>query len=110
MTLQQPHTPCSQPTCVPWRWRSSRTQSSRLRRDSTVAVIGVPLTVRVMTRRVATGAVYSRIRMPPAESGPKLRYIGQPVPVIEDRRFVRGRGRYINDLELSGMLHVAVVP
>jgi CO/xanthine dehydrogenase Mo-binding subunit len=39
-----------------------------------------------------------------------LRYIGQPVPVIEDRRFVRGRGRYINDLELAGMLHVAVVP
>jgi CO/xanthine dehydrogenase Mo-binding subunit len=32
------------------------------------------------------------------------------MPVIEDRRFVRGRGRYINDLEISGMLHVAVVP
>jgi CO/xanthine dehydrogenase Mo-binding subunit len=40
----------------------------------------------------------------------KFKYIGQPTPVIEDRRFVRGRGRYINDLELPGMLHVAVVP
>src|SRR5579864_8922626 len=37
-------------------------------------------------------------------------YIGQPMPVIEDRRFVRGRGRYINDLEMPGMLHVAIVP
>ncbi len=45
-----------------------------------------------------------------AESGQTFRYIGQPMPVIEDRRFVRGRGRYINDLELAGMLHVAVVP
>jgi CO/xanthine dehydrogenase Mo-binding subunit len=37
-------------------------------------------------------------------------YIGQRLPVLEDRRFVRGRGRYINDLELRGLLHVAVVP
>jgi CO/xanthine dehydrogenase Mo-binding subunit len=29
---------------------------------------------------------------------------------MEDRRFVRGRGRFINDLELPGLLHVAVVP
>jgi CO/xanthine dehydrogenase Mo-binding subunit len=32
------------------------------------------------------------------------------MPVLEDRRFVRGRGRYINDLDLAGMLHVAIVP
>src|SRR5438552_16669418 len=44
------------------------------------------------------------------ESGRKLKYIGQPMPVIEDRRFVRGRGRYINDLEMPGMLHVAIAP
>jgi 3-oxo-Delta1-steroid hydratase/dehydrogenase large subunit len=37
-------------------------------------------------------------------------YIGQAMPVIEDRRFVRGRGRYVNDLDMPGMLHVAVVP
>jgi CO/xanthine dehydrogenase Mo-binding subunit len=40
----------------------------------------------------------------------RLRYVGKPMPVLEDRRFVRGRGRYINDLELTGMLHLAVVP
>jgi CO/xanthine dehydrogenase Mo-binding subunit len=40
----------------------------------------------------------------------RLRHIGQPMPVIEDRRFVRGKGRYINDLELTAMLHLAVVP
>jgi CO/xanthine dehydrogenase Mo-binding subunit len=37
------------------------------------------------------------------------RIIGTPMPVVEDRRFVRGRGRYINDLGLPGMLHMAVV-
>jgi 2-furoyl-CoA dehydrogenase large subunit len=41
---------------------------------------------------------------------PAFKYIGQALPVIEDRRFVRGRGRYINDLELPGLLHVAIVP
>jgi 2-furoyl-CoA dehydrogenase large subunit len=39
----------------------------------------------------------------------RYKYIGKPMPVIEDRRFVRGRGRYINDLALPAMLHVAVV-
>ena len=43
---------------------------------------------------------------------PQTRYkvIGTPMPVIEDRRFVRGRGRYINDLAMPAMLHIAVVP
>ncbi len=40
----------------------------------------------------------------------RYKYIGKPMPVIEDRRFVRGRGRYINDLALPAMLHIAVVP
>jgi 2-furoyl-CoA dehydrogenase large subunit len=43
------------------------------------------------------------------EAPRQLRFIGQPMPVIEDRRFVRGRGRYINDLEFTGMLHLGVV-
>lgn len=38
------------------------------------------------------------------------RYIGKPFPVREDRRFVRGRGRYIGDIALPGMLHMAVAP
>ena len=44
---------------------------------------------------------------PPAA---RYRYIGRPMPVVEDRRFVRGGGRYINDLSLPAMLHLAVVP
>jgi 2-furoyl-CoA dehydrogenase large subunit len=35
-------------------------------------------------------------------------FIGKPMPVLEDRRFVRGRGRYINDMVLPGMLHLGV--
>src|ERR1700744_6327987 len=35
-------------------------------------------------------------------------FIGKPMPVREDRRFVRGRGRYINDMVLPGMLHLGV--
>lgn len=37
-----------------------------------------------------------------------FQYIGQPTPLVEDRRFVRGRGRYINDLELPRMLHLGL--
>jgi CO/xanthine dehydrogenase Mo-binding subunit len=35
-------------------------------------------------------------------------FIGKPMPVLEDRRFVRGRGRYINDMVLPNMLHLGV--
>lgn len=38
----------------------------------------------------------------------EYRFIGKPMPVLEDRRFVRGRGRYINDMVLPGMLHLGV--
>ena len=42
------------------------------------------------------------------DSANGFRYIGRPMPVIEDRRFVRGRGRYINDMVLPNMLHLGV--
>jgi carbon-monoxide dehydrogenase large subunit len=35
--------------------------------------------------------------------------IGQPVPRFEDPRLLRGEGRYINDLALPGMAHLAYV-
>src|SRR6185437_12484304 len=44
-----------------------------------------------------------------ADDDERFRYIGKPVPLREDSRFVRGRGRYINDLELPGMLHLGVL-
>src|SRR5581483_3165017 len=36
-------------------------------------------------------------------------YIGSPVERVEDRRFVRGRGQFIDDLECTGQWHAAIV-
>ena len=36
-------------------------------------------------------------------------YIGTPVERIEDLRFLRGRGQYIDDLMRDGLLHAAIV-
>jgi carbon-monoxide dehydrogenase large subunit len=36
-------------------------------------------------------------------------YIGTPVERIEDLRFLRGRGQYIDDLRRDGLLHAAIV-
>jgi CO/xanthine dehydrogenase Mo-binding subunit len=38
------------------------------------------------------------------------KWIGRHFPPIEDRRFVLGKGRYVNDVVLPGMLHLATVP
>lgn len=35
------------------------------------------------------------------------RWIGQAVPRLEDDRLLRGQGRYIDDIELLGLLHAA---
>ncbi|MFY9316749.1 MAG: xanthine dehydrogenase family protein molybdopterin-binding subunit [Burkholderiales bacterium] len=35
--------------------------------------------------------------------------VGQPVARFEDPRLLRGEGRYVNDLALPGMLHIAYV-
>jgi CO/xanthine dehydrogenase Mo-binding subunit len=37
------------------------------------------------------------------------RYVGRPVARTEDERFVRGRGRYVDDIDLPGQLHAAFV-
>lgn len=38
------------------------------------------------------------------------KWIGQHFPPLEDKRFVLGKGRYINDVVLPGMLHLATLP
>jgi CO/xanthine dehydrogenase Mo-binding subunit len=38
-----------------------------------------------------------------------FRYIGRPRRTKEDGRFVAGRGRYVADIRLPGMKHVALV-
>jgi CO/xanthine dehydrogenase Mo-binding subunit len=36
-------------------------------------------------------------------------WIGRHFPPIEDKRFVLGKGCYVNDIVLPGMLHLATV-
>jgi CO/xanthine dehydrogenase Mo-binding subunit len=38
------------------------------------------------------------------------KWIGRHFPPLEDKRFVLGKGRYVNDVVLPGMLHLATVP
>jgi carbon-monoxide dehydrogenase large subunit len=40
---------------------------------------------------------------------PTNRLIGSPVPRIEDLRFLRGRGEFVGDVALDGMLHAAIL-
>src|SRR5260221_11663898 len=43
-------------------------------------------------------------------NSPSNRYgIGQPVRRVEDQRFLTGRARYVDDMQLPHMLHGAVV-
>lgn len=37
------------------------------------------------------------------------KYVGAPVRRVEDERFLRGRGRYLDDIDLPGQLHAAFV-
>ena len=36
-------------------------------------------------------------------------FIGSPIERLEDLRFLRGRGEYVNDLARPGMLHAAIL-
>jgi aerobic carbon-monoxide dehydrogenase large subunit len=36
-------------------------------------------------------------------------FVGQPIERLEDLRFVRGRGQYVDDLARPGMLHAAIL-
>ncbi|MEM9684706.1 MAG: xanthine dehydrogenase family protein molybdopterin-binding subunit, partial [Pseudomonadota bacterium] len=38
-----------------------------------------------------------------------FRYVGQPRRTKEDRRFIAGQGKYVADVRLPGMKHVATV-
>src|SRR4051794_13875491 len=40
---------------------------------------------------------------------PNFKYIGKHRRAVEHRRFVVGKGRYAADVQLPGMLHVAIV-
>jgi aerobic carbon-monoxide dehydrogenase large subunit len=36
-------------------------------------------------------------------------YVGQPLRRREDRRLLSGKGRYVDDIQVRGMLHVAIL-
>ena len=38
-----------------------------------------------------------------------LEWIGKSIPKVEDRKFLLGRGGYVDDHDLPNLLHVAVV-
>ena len=40
---------------------------------------------------------------------PAFKYIGKHRRAVEHKRFVRGQGRYAADIQLPGLLHVALV-
>jgi 2-furoyl-CoA dehydrogenase large subunit len=44
------------------------------------------------------------------KTGGPLKFVSSSRRVREDRRFVAGQGRYVADVELEGLLHVAVLP
>src|SRR2546423_4901509 len=39
----------------------------------------------------------------------QMSFVGKPVERIEDRRLLRGRGQYVDDLHREGMLHAAIL-
>jgi aerobic carbon-monoxide dehydrogenase large subunit len=43
------------------------------------------------------------------QAAPSEKWVGQAIPRKEDARMITGRGRYVDDLVLSGMLYMAVV-
>jgi len=43
-------------------------------------------------------------------NAPSLKFVSSGRRVREDRRFVAGQGRYVADIALEGLLHVAVLP
>ena len=44
-----------------------------------------------------------------ADAGPRRRLVGQPIPRLEDLRFITGRGRYTDDIAVAGAAHAAFV-
>jgi carbon-monoxide dehydrogenase large subunit len=42
-------------------------------------------------------------------NAPAIRYIGQPLRRREDFRLLTGKGRYVDDIKLQGLLHMAVL-
>jgi carbon-monoxide dehydrogenase large subunit len=42
-------------------------------------------------------------------NAPTIRYVGQPLRRREDFKLLTGKGRYVDDIKLQGVLHMAVL-
>src|SRR4051794_11641204 len=98
MTVQAPHTPCSQPRWVPVRLQSSRSQSARVFRASTEPLRAWPLTVT--DRSATTGLLESLGEGTGDEHGSHLL-------AVRARRVDVGRRIEVGDGRLTGSLEVA---
>src|SRR5689334_22350170 len=61
-------------------------------------------------RRARTGASRQQGWRPLVSDPSTLKFVSSHRRVREDRRFVAGQGRYVADVVLEGLLHVAVLP
>ena len=93
-TVHAPHTPCSQPTCVPVSLRCSRRKSAKFRRGSTFASTRSPLTTSEIATAVVTptlprgdqGDQAARIRNAPTGPSPDAgAWRASPADPPEDR-------------------------
>jgi len=51
----------------------------------------------------------ARIASDTKSTGETRRWLGKSINRVEDPRFLRGEGRYIDDIKLPGMTHAAIV-
>ncbi len=66
-----------------------------------VAATGMTIEQLPAAARIATETALK-------EAG-KRRWLGKSINRVEDPRFLRGEGRYIDDISLPGMAHAAIV-
>src|ERR1700721_3797426 len=68
-----------------------------------------PIACNDSSKRAAptgTKSMHSRTGAPSQPGGP---FIGRPLPRFEDLRFVRGAGRFTDDIALPGQTHAVFV-
>src|SRR2546428_3825623 len=109
-TVQAPHTPCSQPTCVPLSPRSWRRKSLTRSRGSTSRWYWTPLTVTPIVTcghpRKNEGPTLS----PAPRGGKTKRLLHSPsMHRREGLAKLTGRERYVDDLPLQDFLWGATV-
>src|SRR5262249_111335 len=91
ITVQAPHTPCSQPTCVPVSFSSRRRQSARLVRGSRFTSTRSPFTMNLVTMLVMRVPSFRRATQRPLDQRFQQRATvgSRRVNVIVDLEIIR---------------------